>query len=77
MTSELPRPVYQPPRPAPTEQLAPTIPPSKGAKLLVSVELGIQETIAGMNDLGLNSQRDSVEEILTDIERKCLSNCQP
>lgn len=77
MTSELPRPVYQPPRPAtvrPTEQLTPTIPPSDNAKLLQHIEHGITETIEGMAEVGLSNQLGSIEEFLTNLERKCLSN---
>lgn len=77
MTSELPRPVYQPPRPEtvrPTEQPTPTIPPSANAKILQHIEHGIVETIEGMTEVGLSNQLGPIEEFLTSLERKCLSN---
>jgi len=66
------RQVFSPPRPI--EQLPPTIPPNKGAMILCNLEQGIQGTIAAMSELGLGGQLDSIEEVLTDLERKCFTD---
>lgn len=72
-THSEPRQVFKPPRPE-REQLPPTLPPTKGAILLLHLEQGIQETVEAISELGLDEQLDSVEETLTKLERQCFTN---